>query len=508
MERTPPWLTRVGAFAFLTFLLLFVLLGRLWNLQIVRGEEFYARSRATYVREVRMEAPRGNILDRKGRALATSRTAFNIIIVPGKDSLVPMLSPKLAKLLGVPEEEIRRRAGGKALPYMPIYVAEDVDISTLTKVEEHRPDLPGVEIETAPRRFYPYGQTSAHLIGYIGEVSKEELRRLKSDGYRPGDWIGKIGVERSYDRYLRGRPGRRLVMVDAYGRTVRILGVDPPKPGANVYLTIDLDLQRSAEEALKGRRGAFVALDPGSGAVLCMASSPSFDPNLFARRIRPEEWRRIIGNPAHPLQNRAVGASAPPGSAFKIITAAAGLYYGAITPQTVIHCPGGCYVGRRFFRCWRRHGAVNLVKAIRESCDTYFYQVALRVGPERLAKMARMFGLGERTGIDIPGEVRGLVPDPRWKRRRLKEPWFGGETANFGIGQGFLKVTPLQMALVAAAVANGGKVLRPFVVGKVVDERGKVIYKAKPKVKRRLPLAPWMLEVIRRGMFEVCNLPG
>lgn len=508
VERTPPWYGRVGAFAVLTFTLLFLLTVRLWNLQIVRGEEFYARSKATCIRKVYMEAPRGNILDRRGKPLATSRTAFNIVIGPEKENLASILAPKLARLLNVPKEEIKERVRRKPLPYMPIYVAEDVDIAALTKVEEHRSELPGIEVETAPKRFYPQGKTAAHLVGYIGEISKKELKCLKKSDYRPGDLTGKMGVERQYDGFLRGRAGRRLVMVDALGRTVGVLGTEPPEPGANVYLTIDLELQRTAEGALKGRRGAFVALDPRSGAVLCMASSPSFNPNLFARRIKIEEWLEIIRNRAHPLQNRVTRASTPPGSAFKVVTAAAGLYFGAITPSTRIYCPGGRFVGRRYFRCWTVHRTVDLVRAIKESCDTYFYQVALTVGPERLAWMTRMFGLGERTEVDLPGEVRGLVPDPKWKEKVLGEPWFGGETANYGIGQGFLNVTPLQMALVAASIANGGKVMRPFVVSKVVDNRGRTLYESEPRIVRRLPLAPWMVEIIKRGMFGACNEPG
>jgi len=316
-----------------------------------------------------------------------------------------------------------------------------------------------------------------------------------------------MGVERVQEVWLHGKAGGKWVEVDARGRQRREIEEVPAEQGATVMLTIDKRLQRAAEEAFGNRVGAVVALDPHTGEVLLLASFPRFDPNAFARGVKAHVWREIASNPLHPLQNRAIGSRYPPGSTFKIVTVAAGLHFGAITPYTGFYCPGALQLGRWRFRCHRRHGATGFVKAIGASCDVYFYQVGLRTGIHNLAQMAHAFGLGEVTGIDLVGESRGNIPTPEWKKKRYKEGWYDGDTVNASIGQGFVQTTPLQMALVAAAVANRGRVMKPFVVKRVVRPDGTGI-DTTPTVLKQIPLTPEQWRWIEQGMRAAVAGPG
>jgi penicillin-binding protein 2 len=367
-------------------------------------------------------------------------------------------------------------------------------------------ELPGIIVLEEPVRVYPHRTLAAHVLGHVGAVTDEELES------RPDlqlfDWTGKMGIERVYDRYLQGEHGREVMEVDALGAPIRRLRREPARAGQTLVLTLDARLQAVAERALQGKRGAVVALDPKTGEVLALASSPSFDPNWFSTGIKPERWRWLISHPAHPLQNRAIATTHPPGSTFKIVTAVAALMFGKVTPSTRIPCGGGRVVGRRFFRCWRRHATLDLEHAIGQSCDSYFYTLGLAVGPDRLAQVARLMGLGEKTGIDLPGESSGVIPTPAWKRHRYRERWYGGDTANMAIGQGYVAVTPLQMALVACAVANKGVVMRPHLLKERRDAQGRVIAKTTPKVLHRLPAPPSVWETVKRGMLAAVYSPG
>jgi penicillin-binding protein 2 len=317
--------------------------------------------------------------------------------------------------------------------------------------------------------------------------------------------------------WLHGKAGGKWVEVDARGRQRREIEEVPAEQGATVMLTIDKRLQRAAEEAFGNRVGAVVAVDPRTGEVLLLASFPRFDPNAFARGVKPHVWREIANNPLHPLQNRAIGSRYPPGSTFKIVTAAAGLHFGAITPHTGFYCPGALQLGKWRFRCHRRHNATDFIKAIAASCDVYFYQTGLRLGMPRLAEMSHAFGLGELTGIDLVGESKGNIPTPEWKKKRYKQSWYDGDTVNASIGQGFVQTTPLQMALVAAAVANRGTVMKPFVVKRVIRPDGTTI-DTPPTVLKQIPLTPeqwrWIEEGMRAavagrgGTAHAANIPG
>ncbi len=487
-----------------------VILARLFWLQVLEEPLWSEKARASFLRTIVSRPARGSILDRKGRPLAISQPSFTIALLPA-ELLVNSGQPKeLAALLGVEQqalESVLQRLRENGLPlFEPIPLKVRADLATVTRILEWTPYLQGVMVLEEPTRVYPQGRLAAHVLGYIGMASQADMERWEE--VRPFDWAGKGGIERVYEPLLRGVHGRDVVEVDALGLPVRYLDHVPPQKGQTLVLTIDADLQREAEEALKGHSGAVVVLKPTTGEVLALASSPSFDPNWFPSGIGRERWRRLMADTNYPLHNRAIASLYPPGSVFKVTTAIAGLCSGKMTPSTRFTCGGGLMVGRRFFRCWRRHGTVNMLQAIGQSCDTYFYRVALLVGPEHLFNVARALGLTNKTGIDLPGESSGLVGFPDWKRARFGSPWFGGDTANMGIGQGFVSLTPLQMALLACAVANRGTVFKPHLLSEVRDPTGDLRSRYRPQVLARLaPNAPFWGSV-KQGMLHCIHGPG
>lgn len=492
---------------------------RLWYLQVAMGEQLLAQSESNRKRFIRLFAPRGIILDRAGRTLAMNRPEFVVSIVPAEVPDDTVLR-RLSQILGVPFEDILQVVGTpkqRAQRVYPVPVAMGVSLEMVTRIEENRLWLPGINVSPQPVRWYPEGKLASHVLGMLGEVSAEELEKLRDAGIFQGEFVGKMGVENLQEVWLHGQAGGKWVEVDARGRQRREIEEVPAEQGATVMLTIDKALQKAAEEAFGNRVGAVVGLDPRTGEVLLMASFPRFDPNAFARGVKPSVWREIANNPLYPLQNRAISSRYPPGSTFKIVTAAAGLHSGAITPYTTFYCPGTLQIGRWRFRCHRRHGTTGFIKAIGASCDVYFYQVGLRVGIEKLAETAHAFGLGEVTKIDLVGESKGNIPTPEWKKKRYKEGWYDGDTINASIGQGFVQCTPLQMALVASVVANRGTVMKPFVVKRIVQPDGAAI-DTQPIVLKQLPFAPEYWQRIERGMRDAVigaggtahatNLPG
>ncbi len=493
---------------------------RLWYLQVALGEQLLAQSESNRKRFVRLFAPRGMIVDRAGRTLAMNRPEFVVSVYPAEVGDDDSVLRRLSEILDMPFEQVLEAVGDRkqrAQRFYPVPLAVGVPLDVVTRVEENRLWLPGVSVNPQPVRWYPDGKLASHVLGMLGEVNADELKELRSAGVAQGEYVGKMGVERAQERWLHGRAGGKWVEVDARGRQRREIEETPAEQGATVMLTIDKRLQRAAEEAFGNRVGAVVALDPRTGEVLLLASFPRFDPNAFARGVKPAVWREISSHPYHPLQNRAIGSRYPPGSTFKMVTAAAGLHTGVITPYTSFYCPGALQLGKWRFRCHRRHGATGFVKAIGESCDVYFYQVGLRMGITALAEMAHAFGLGETTGIDLIGESKGNIPTPEWKRKRYKEGWYDGDTVNASIGQGFVQCTPLQMAQVAAAVANRGTIMKPFVVKQIIRSDGTVL-QTEPTVLKQVPLAPQYWEWLARGMRDAvvgrggtahaANLPG
>jgi len=483
---------------------------RLWRLQVSEGEQYRSLSENNRIRLKRVRATRGVILDRHRQIVVDNRPSFDLVLVPEDAQDVPRTLAVLTRLLGpeVGDLEAPVAAARNRPPFEGIVLVRDLDWESTVKIETHQFELPGVSVQVGPRRTYPYGEMAAHLLGYVGEVNPRELQ--DRSGYHLGDLIGKAGVERYWEDYLRGVDGGQQVEVDALGRKLRVLSEVPETPGNNLVLTIDRELQRAAERALAGREGALVAIDPRSGEVLAMVSRPAYDPNIFARGIRRDEWRALTEDPLRPMGSRAIQGTYPPGSTFKIIMAAAALEEGVITPFTRIHCGGGLFFGNRVFRCWRRggHGSVNVHDALVRSCDVFFYQVGQRLGVDTIAEYSRRFGLGAPTGLGFAHEAEGIIPSQDWKRERFGEPWYPGETLSVAIGQGYVTTTPLQMANAVAALANGGTVYRPRVVQRAETPDGTVAHEAPSAVLAELGLKKTTILQIRDALFGVVNAAG
>ncbi len=492
----------------LAFLVLFI---RLWSLQVIKGGDLRRLSENNCIRLRDNPADRGMLLDRKGRILARNRPSFEVYLVPEDVKANPEVLPQVGKLLNIPAEEIRQRFDmqKRRAPFKPVKIKSDIDWNELALLETNRVHLPGLIVDVRPRRAYDYGDLASHLIGYLGEIDENELRQSKETSYRMGALIGKYGVEYRWENDLKGVDGGRQIEVDALGREIRPLGVVEPFPGNNLILTIDLDLQQTAEEAYQDKNGALVAMDPKTGRILAMVSKPSFEPDVFARNILPEEWKALVENPAHPLQNKGIQGQYPAGSTFKIVTAIAGLESGIITPNTTFSCAGAFPYGNRNFRCWKEkgHGNISLHRAIVESCDIYFYQVGLKVGPDLIAHYANEFGLGKVTGISLPHERPGTVPSSSWKKKRFGVPWYSGETLSFSVGQGYLNATPLQLLMLISGVANGGKLYRPQVVEKVENIYGSKLKEYPPVELGRANVSEKTLQIVQEALRGAVNDP-
>ncbi len=484
-----------------------LILFRLWYLQIIRGDRFRNLSESNRVRVRVVTAPRGIIYDAKGRILVDNRPAFDVKLVPEDVQSLPEAVARVGRLLGLSDEEIEDRlakARGQP-PWRPILIKGDVSRDEVALVETRKLDLPGVFIDVDQRRAYRYGRLAAHLLGYMGEISDAELKRPEYQDYRQGEFIGKVGVERRYEADLRGVHGQKHIEVDAAGREVNFLREIPAIPGKDVYLTIDLDLQLAAEEAMKDKAGAVIAIDPRNGDVLAMVSAPAFDPDVFARGITQAEWLALTRDPRKPLNNKGIQGSYPPGSTFKPIVAAAALQARVVGPRTPVECTGGFFFGGRVFRDWKPggHGTVTLYDSLVQSCDVYYYRLGDRLGIDRIAEEALGMGLGRPTGIELEGEKAGVVPSTAWKRERLKQPWYPGETISVAIGQGYVTVTPIQLVNAYASLANGGRLWKPQVVRKVVDLDGTVVRERQPQLIGLTPTTAESRAAIVEGLVGV-----
>lgn len=498
------------SFAAIGIFLLLVL--RLWYLQVVTTDRYQELSEKNRIRYIPVAAPRGPIYDRDGELLVDNRPSFDISVLRQEVQDREKLLDVLSTYLGVDRAELGKRwVNGSRFPrYRPLPVAVDISLDQLELIQENAVALPGVLAEVRPLRSYPNGEMAAHLFGYLGEITEKELQKDEEDFYRQGDFVGKSGLEMKLEKYLRGHSGERRVEVDVLGKELRLLKIQEPVPGSRIYLTVKRDLQLAAEAAFGEEAGAAVAIDVRTGEILAMVSRPSFNPADFARGISGQQWVALLQNPRHPLQNKAIKGQYPPGSTFKIVTALAALKAGVTNPSRTVHCGGKFFLGSRPFRCWKRggHGTVDLKKALRESCDVYFYQVGLEMGIDRLSQMAVDLGLGNTLGVPLEGEKPGLIPNRDWKRKKLKERWYDGETVIAAIGQGYVLTTPLQLAVMTASVANGGTVLRPHVVKRVEDLDGNVVMESTPEVLTSIGLSPPDLAAVRRGLVAVVNEPG
>ncbi|MBI4618724.1 MAG: penicillin-binding protein 2 [Desulfobacterales bacterium] len=486
-----------------------IILSRLWHLQILQGKKFKSLSENNRIRIVKIPAPRGIIFDRKGRVLVDNYPSFDLSIIPEDINDPERAIKELSGLLNVKAElfKAKLKEHRDNPPFKPIKVKTNLDYREVAIVETNKLDLSGITIEIEPKRLYVFDKLAAHLIGYVGKISASQLKTRGSDGYNMLDLIGKCGIEHDYESVLRGSNGGAQVEVDAVGRKVRVLRELEPNPGENIFLTIELDIQKLAEKALADMIGTVIVMDPNNGDILALASSPSFNPNMFSLGISSKEWEALVTNPYNPLANKAIQGQYPPGSVYKIITAIAGLEEKVITPETIFYCDGSYKFGRRTYRCWQKkgHGRVNLHRALVESCDVYFYQVGQKLGVDRIAHYSSLFGLGKPTGMSLLNEKSGLVPTRLWKRRAFGSPWQDGETLSVAIGQGFVLVTPLQILNLISSLANGGALYRPQIVKKIESIGGDIIKEFFPERIKKIPVSDNSFSLIKDALWGVVN---
>ena len=457
---------KIAVFQYSSVAIFLFLISGFWRLQVQNPQIYDERAQAQSIKSVPILAPRGRILDRDGRVIVDNHSSFTLILA--RELLKDEHLKPIAEGLNLDYDDLLDKVARYASrpKYEPIVLKEELSPAELAFVDSHRDFFPELVLIHAQRRLYPQNGMMAHVIGYTGEISESELDDPAFANYDPGAVIGKFGIEREYNDTLMGVDGQRQVVVDNRGQVRQVLKEKPAVPGKDLELTIDLDLQAVAELSMEGKNGAVVALDPRTGEVLAMVSRPTFDPNKFATRIKPADWKEIAGNPDNPLLNRAIQAQQAPGSTFKPIVAMAGLETGTIDDQFTVHCPGGATFYGHYYHCWQKggHGTVQLHKGIVQSCDVYFYTVANKLGIDKLAFYADLVGYGHPTGIDLPGEKVGVVPSTEWKMRNYRQKWYAGETISVGIGQGALVVTPVQMARAIGGMAIGGTWHHPHLV--------------------------------------------
>src|SRR5690349_4282382 len=510
-DKIPP--IKLASIQYVILLIIAILVIRLWNLQVRGAERYASLAEQNRIRKVPILAPRGKIYDREGRILVDNYPSVSALLI--REQLPKDYASDFARIasgLHMTVEEIHDRIRRMSItPNVPFLLKDDITPDEQAFIEAHRDERPELESITVHRRLYPKNGFLAHLIGYVGEVSQEDLNSAQYETYQPGAVVGKSGVEQFYNDILIGKDGSRRALVNSHGKEVGRLSTDPAVPGQNLKLTIDLDIQMAAEQALDGRNGAILAMDPHTGEILAMVSRPTFDPNAFSVRISNKEWNALVSDPAKPLLNKAVQAQLAPGSVFKIIMSVAGLEEG-IAQTMHVNCPGGATFYGRYFKCWvtsehRVHGMVDLPKAIYQSCDVFFYTLAEKLGIDRIAKYATAFGLGQKTGVDLPQEVSGVMPSEEWKIRNFKQKWYAGETISVGIGQGAVAATPIQLARAIGGIASDGVLHRPHVAFPT-DLPPSIKPASAPEDEVHVPIDPQNWELITDAMTVVTSPEG
>lgn len=503
--------TRIDIATAIMIALIAILVVRLWHLQIRKGTEYAQQSENNRTRIQYIAAPRGNVLDRNGEIIIANRPLFNVIWIredaPHPDEVLKQLAKILKLDISVLLERIR--AGADHPRYLPTRLKENIDWETLIAIENNAYRLPGVQVEVVPSRDYMYGEMASHLLGYLGEINQQELDASKDAGYMPGDLIGKGGIEKLFDRYLRGEKGQSFVEVDVRGFVQKRLKAQEAVPGNDLQLTVDIGLQEAAETAMGDRAGAVVAMEVNTGRILVLSSLPALPLHEFSGGIPSNVWQQLLNDIKTPLINKPIQGQYPPGSTYKIVTALAGLSEKVITPDTAFFCSGSINFGNRSYGCWKKggHGSVSLHRALAESCDVYFYQVGQKLGPDVIARYANSLGLGTKSGITLENEKAGNIPTAAWKLKRFKEPWQDGETFSIAIGQGFDLATPLQICRMTAAVANGGTLYRPQFIAAVKDSTGAFVSQFKPVVDGTSLGSPRTMALIRDGLAGAVNEP-
>ena len=500
---------RIKITAALTTLVLLFIFSRLWYLQIIKGAYYTELSIDNRIRITKIPDARGRILSKKNEVLVKNIPSFDLHLIPQDTPDIKSIVSRVAALLHLDPKVLWARYEKKKSrpPFEPIPLKKEMPWNEMSLVVSNKMDLPGITVNVVPKRFYCLGMFAPHVFGFLGKADSKDLRFFRSSKYRAGDLVGKYGLERWGEKYLKGKPGGLQTEVDAFGNRKKILAEIAPVNGNDIIISIDPVLQKKAEDLLKDKVGAVIAMHPENGEIMVLASSPGFNSNLFARGIEQKNWKTLLQNPFHPLLNRALQSQQPPGSVFKIITAIAALEENAVDPEQKIFCSGRYQLGKRTFRCWKKggHGWVNMKEAITQSCDCYFYHVGLAVGMDTISKYAKMFGLGAKTGIRYEKEKPGLVPDTKWKQKKYGTPWQKGETLNAAIGQGFLLTTPLQMATVYCAVANGKYLPRPRVILEIDKQPAKILFQPE---KKPVPVSPKTLAFIRDALVAAVNEPN
>jgi penicillin-binding protein 2 len=482
-----------------------------WYVQIVRGDYYFGLSENNRIRSVKMTAPRGYVLDRNGSVLVENEPAYSLQLYRREARNLPGSLDFAIDLLGLPPEEVRARAArARRYPeFIPIPIAENLTLEEVAAVQARAPEHPEFAIGISQRRLYKRGGSAAHVLGYLAEATPDQIRR-SANAYRLGDWIGQKGVEASYEKLLGGANGERRVIVDSHAREMAEESRVESRPGQSLFLTLDRELQELAEECFADKVGSAVALDPRTGEILAMVSSPSYDPNWFTRRVTSAEWKTLLSDPNHPLQNRAIQNTYSPGSVFKVFLAYGALAGGEVDPNARVFCPGYAVFYGRAFRCHRRggHGWVDLRNAIKVSCDVYFYNLGRRLGVDRIAEIARAFGFGEASGLDLSHEKPGLVPSEEWARTKRRARWYPSETISVSIGQGPVLVTPLQVARAVAGLVSGGRLPTPHLFLASQDPKSGARLRYRSPSRQTLLLDAPRLEIVKNGMWAVVNEPG
>ncbi len=508
-EHENEYASRMRVLAGSIVAVILVLFLRLVYLQIYDGDYYKSLADGNRIRIIPSVAPRGNFFDRNGVPLVMNRPSFTVSLLPLSATLSEDVIERLSLLLAVPKEEIHKKIDAH-IGFDPIRIKQDVGPEIYTIIEEQRDKYPGVMIEAQPIRDYIYKTWGAHIFGYVSEINNEELENRKEEGYKSGDIIGKFGLERVYDQKVRGTDGGRQVEVDVAGKPVSNLGTKEPIAGSDLVLTIDIKLQVAAERAIEQQLGAVgayaaaaVVLNPQTGEVLALVSRPSFDPNLFVNGISTKDWQLINENPYHPMDNKAITGEYPPGSTFKIVTGTAALQENVVSPNEIIYDSGHHWLIPKGNAGGEALGPINFIQALAHSDNVYFYEMGNRLGVDRLGEYARMFGIGSKTGIDLPYESEGLVPSREYKEKVYEDEWYLSETFDAAIGQGFDLVTPLQAAMIMSAIAANGDRYQPHLVQRILSSDGKTVETVKPKRLSTLDVSPEVIALIQQGLHDV-----
>jgi penicillin-binding protein 2 len=505
-KKVTPRIYTFACMAGIVFLVLFI---QLWYLQISQHQKYSDLSEHNRIRLVRLRSSRGSILDRNYSVLVDERPCYRAILVPEDLENSVSTLDLLGRIIGLAPEAIRKKIKTDNPPFKSIVVKKDLSFKEVSLLEEYKMDLPGISVDTEPVRHYPNGRLAVHVLGHMGQITLSQLRQKKNHRFKAGDFIGQSGLERVQNLFLAGLDGGKRIEVDAQGRELQVMGIKNPHPGNNLVLTLSQNLQKRAEELLENKAGCILAQNPQTGEILCLANSPSYDPNKFVLGISTNNWKELISNSQSPLHNRAIQAQYPPGSVIKLILATAAVELGIIDKDTTFDCWGSIRRNRWVFDCWKKkyggHGKVNLQRAIEESCNVFFYNMGEQLGVDNIDRFAALFGLGQKSGIVLENEKPGLLPTPSWKMRRFGMPWQLGDTITISIGQGYLGVTPIQMLNLISIFANGGKLYRPRLIASRETSQGKVMDKSQAEILKHVPLSPQTIEMVRAALWGTVN---